>query len=319
MRLVMMGTGAFALPTFSSLYDSSHEVVGLVTQPDKTGRGHHKHTNPLKELALKSNTPVLQPNRSNDKDAIEELRALKPDLTVVAAYGQILSAEVIEVPTHGTVNLHASLLPKYRGAAPIQYAIWNGETETGVSVFQLVPKLDAGPVLAMQSTPIGDDETSEDVHDRLAILGASVVSEVIDKIEAGNLAPIPQDDSIVSKAPQIRKHQGQIDWTKSAEEIRWHIRAMQPWPKPFTFLPIEGKPDERITITKVSVVKGVPSTNKNPGSIIEIEPGQIFVQTGSGILEITELQPAGKRAMAAAEFLNGRKLESGTQFAPTSS
>jgi len=311
LRIVMMGTGEFALPAFRGLLDSPHAVAALVTQPDRTGRGHHQHVNPLKELAQASGIPVLQPEKASSPDSLEQLQALAADLYVVAAYGQILSTKLLQIPRLGAINVHGSLLPRYRGAAPIQYAVWHGETRTGVTIFQIVRELDAGPVLGLVETDIGPHETSGELHDRLAELAVPLTLSVLDEIESGRAAPAPQDASLATFAPRIPKEAGSIDWSQTAEQIGWHVRAMQPWPMPFTFLHRDGTEPLRLLIPEVRPVtdfSGNLGASSTPGSILPAPPGQLFVATGNGPIEIIQIQPSGKRAMGAAEFLRGNPL-----------
>ncbi len=313
LRLVMMGTGTFALPTFQSLYDSSHEVVGLYTQPDRTGRGHHRHRNPLKELAIEQGTPVFQPIRANAPESLEELQQLQPDLCVVAAYGQILSEELLKIPRLGAINLHASLLPKFRGAAPIQHAIWHGESESGITIFQIIPKLDAGPILAMHSLEIAPNETAGELETRLAQFAVQPMLKTIDLLETSSAKPIAQQDAEATLAPRLQKSDGQIDWSKTAEEIGWHVRAMQPWPKPFTMLQMPDRRPSRLIILEVASAEESASAGP-PGSTVVASPQQLIVNTGQGCLEIKRLQPEGKRAMTAAEFLRGHPIGSDARF-----
>ena len=314
LRLLMMGTGAFALPAFRALVDSRHDVVGLVTQPDRTGRGHHHHVNPLKEVALTAGVPVLQPEKASSPDSLEQLRSLDADLYVVAAYGQILSTRLLQTPRYGAINLHGSLLPKYRGAAPIQYAVLSGETRTGVTIFQIVRELDAGPILGVVETDIGPHETSGQLHDRLAELAVPLTLQMIGEIESGTAEPTPQDDSQATFAPRIPKEAGNIDWSQSAQRIGWHNRAMQPWPMPFTFLHRRDAKPIRVLIPEVG--PALPAeVNEAPGTVLPSPPDQILVATGDGALEIIQIQPSGKRPMSAAEFLRGHPLGPGTLFA----
>ena len=237
LRLVMMGTGDFAVPTFQSLYETNHKVVGLFTQPDRTGHGHHRNLqNPMKELSLRHETPVFQPEKINTVEALADLRELEADLFVVAAYGQILSPELLSIPRLGSINVHASLLPKYRGAAPVAFAILNGDAETGVSIIQVLPQLDAGPIFAVARTPIGAEETAGQLEDRLARLAVEIVPGVIERISSGVMCPLVQAETLATRAPKLKKEMGAIDWTKSAAQVDWQIRAMQPWPNPYTFL-----------------------------------------------------------------------------------
>ena len=312
LKLVMMGTGTFALPAFRALLDSPHDVRGLVTQPDRTGRGHHQHRNPLKELALERGLTVLQPEKVNTPESLDELRSLDADLFVVAAYGQILKPDLLEIPRLGAVNLHASLLPKYRGAAPVQYAVWNGETRTGVTIFQIEPKLDTGPMLGVVETEIGPKETSGELHDRLAELAAPLTLCVVDELEQGTVPRRPQPPGDFAKAPRFRKEQGEIDWSKSAEQIGWHVRAMQPWPGPYTFVRVSDQSPQRVLILDVEPASADDSGGVLAAGEIRVQDKRLFVGTGTEPVEVLRIQPAGKRAMAAEEYLRGRSLTGAT-------
>lgn len=312
LRLVMMGTGAFALPTFESLYNTDHEVVGLFTQPDRTGRGHHNHPHPMKECAIAHNTPVFQPEKANHADSLKDLQDLSPDLLVVAAYGQILSSKLLSIPRLGAINVHASLLPMYRGAAPIQYAVLNGEKETGITIFQIEPKLDAGPMLGQVKTEIGTKETSGELHDRLALLAVDLCNTVINQLEAGTQKPIIQDKMEVTLAPRLTKNSGLINWKYSAEEIGWHVRAMQPWPKAFTFWKAAESKPKRLIVVETEPSERVG--DQSPGTIVATENKRLSVQTGNGVIDILRVQPEGKRAMAVSEFLSGHNVQVGQQL-----
>lgn len=325
LRLLLMGTGTFALPAFRALLESSHEVVGLVTQPDRSGRGHHRHPHPLKDLAAAHDVPVLQPDHINQSPWPDRLRGLQPDLSVVAAYGQILSAEVIEVARLGAINLHASLLPKYRGAAPIPYCILNGETETGVSVFQIEPKLDAGHVLGMVRTPIQDNETAGDLEARLADLAADACGEVVESIQAGTATAIAQDASQVSLAPRLTKAAGAIDWDQSPAEIGCHVRAMQPWPRAYTYWHTADHVPQRLLILETAArsvpEQTFPDTSPDtgrlptrPGTILVAAGRELAVQTGQGPVDILRLQPEGKRKMDVSDFLCGHAISVGDRL-----
>lgn len=317
LRLVMMGTGSFAVPTFQGLYESSHEVVGLVTQPDRTGRGHHHHVNPMKELAQAQGTPVFQPQKANSEQALARLREITADLFVVAAYGQLLSADLLSIPPLGAINVHASLLPKYRGAAPVNYAILNGEVETGVTIFQIEPRLDAGPMLARIATPIGSKETAGELEQRLAQLAIAPTLEVIDRLESGTTHPLPQDRGQVTKAPRMSKQMGEIDWPQPSARIGCHIRAMQPWPKPFTFLHQSGKDPLRMLILDVDPVALLEdSESLSPGEVVSVNEDELIVRTGDGAVAIRQIQPAGKRTMSTADFLHGHPVSVGDWFGP---
>jgi methionyl-tRNA formyltransferase len=312
LKLAMVGTGTFALPTFRSLYDSPHTVVGLVTQPDRTGRGHHQHPHPMKELALERGTPVLQPENANGAVALEQLRELGADLCVVAAYGQILSAGFLEVSPLGAINVHASLLPRYRGAAPIAWAILQGESETGLSIFQIRPRLDAGPVLGIVRTPIGPKETAGDLEERLAVLAPELTLRVIEELSAGTVRPVAQDPALVTRAPKLTREQAAIDWGKDSVEIERHIRAMQPWPKPFTFLLQPGREPLRLLVLDVNPVEGDQSRGC-PGEVL-LANRELLVRSGDGAVRVEQLQPAGKRVMTADEFLRGHAVREGDRL-----
>jgi methionyl-tRNA formyltransferase len=322
LRLVMMATGGFALPTFRALLEQGLTVVGLFTQPDRTGRGHHHHLNPLKELALGRGLPVLQPESAKAPEAIESLRGLAPDLFVVAAYGQILSAALLAVPRLGAINVHASILPKYRGAAPIQTAILQGETETGVTIFQIEPKLDAGPILGIESTPIGPRETAGDLETRLATIGSGLALRVIDQLTRGTAQPIVQDATQASRAPRLKKESGRIDWNRTPRQIDCQVRALQPWPLAFSTLTIRDEKGSgsgrslRLIVLEVAPVESQSQTvsNATPGTVLAVDNKRLRVQVAGGALEICRLQPEGKRAMTAAEFLAGYPIRPGDRF-----
>jgi methionyl-tRNA formyltransferase len=328
MRLAMMGTGTFAEPTFEAILAGPHPVVGLVTQPDRVAgaeRGSTRQTGKgMKNIALAHNIPVLQPESINTPEGIAGLKEWQPDLLVVAAYGQILSKEVLSVPTHGGINVHASLLPKYRGAAPIAWAIYHGETRTGVTIIRMSPFLDAGEMLAQEALDILPDETAGELEARLAPLGAKLALRVIEQIAAGTTQGIKQDRSQATKAPKLTKEHGLIDWSRSAIEVCNQIRAMQPWPTAYTFLHRSGKPPMRVIISRASTggttVGGGPGNY--PGRIIPaaLPGGRLQVEAGKGPdasrLDVLELQPAGKRSMTATEFLRGNPLHEGDHFGP---
>ncbi len=319
LRLLMLGTGTFALPTFLKLCESSHDVVGLVTQPDRTGRGHHRHVNPMKQAAEERGIPVFQPVSANREEALGRLREFRADLFVVAAYGQILSGELLGIPPLGAINVHASLLPKYRGAAPIAYAILHGEAETGITIFRIEPKLDAGPVLGVASTGIGPKETAGELEERLAELAPSLTLEVAGQLEAGTARESAQDPSLVSTAPRLRKEQGAIDWSLPSRAVECQIRAMQPWPKPFTFLHSAGRPPARLLVLDVDPVDAgsvdVAAAASSPGLLIFAgKESELLVRTKGGAVRVNRLQPAGKRPMSAAEFLRGHTVQPGDRL-----
>ena len=329
MRLVMMGTGLFAEPTFEALLASSHTVVGLVTQPDRVAgaeRGSTRQTGRgMKAIAQKHGVPVLQPESINTPEGVAALQALQPDLLAVAAYGQILSRDVLAVPPHGGINVHASLLPKYRGAAPIAWAIYHGETHTGVTIIKMSVSLDAGDMLAQEVIDIGPEETAGDVEARLAPLGARLALHVIEQIQNGTVQGRKQDPSQVTKAPKLKKEHGLIDWRRTVVEVCSQIRAMQPWPTAYTFFHRQDKPPVRVIITR-AVPGGVGAFGLGPSGPAA---GMMFARSGAppeliawagkehpGGVRILELQPAGKRRMTAEEFLRGHKLQEGDRFGP---
>ena len=312
MRIVMMGTGVFSEPTFESLLINKKEVVALFTQPDKAMGEEKASTRQvgkgMKTIALQHHIPIFQPFKINSDEGLSILRDLRPDLFVVAAYGQILSPEVLGVPTRGGINVHASLLPKYRGAAPVQWTIANCEKETGVSIIQMSPTLDGGNILATVVTPVSPEETAGDLEARLSILGATIALEVIKKMEHGPVTGVPQDISLATKAPKLRKDHGNINWELNALQISAHSRAMQPWPTAFTLWKRNEQPPVRIMISK-AIPEHDSTTSLAPGTILEPSKDLNMMQVVAGngtILNVLEVQPAGKRKMAAAEFLRGR-------------
>ncbi len=313
-RIAMLGTGEFALPSFQAIADSPHEVVGLVTQPDRFDAKGRVHQNVMKDFAVSRGIPVLQPVNINTDESLTQLRALGANLFMVAAYGQILSADVINVPQHGSYNLHASLLPKYRGAAPIQYAVWKGETETGVSIFKIEPKLDAGLILTTVKTAIGPRETAGELEDRMAKLVAPVTLQFLNDLEHGQLTGTAQDKSLVTKAPKLKKEFGSVDWSQTVREIDCQVRGMQPWPMPYSFLKIEGRPTLRVLVLEVTPQPFPDHSPHSPGTVIHNDGKSLRVKCGDGSCQIERIQPVGKRPMAIAEFLRGYPAVVGSRF-----
>jgi methionyl-tRNA formyltransferase len=328
MRLVMMGTGTFAEPTFEALLASSHQVAALVTQPDRPvgqERGSTRQTRrSLKSLALEKQIPVLQPESINTPEGVAGLQAFRPDLVVVAAYGQILSRDVLAVPPHGGINVHASLLPKYRGAAPVAWAIYHGETRTGVTIIKMSVQLDAGDVLAQEEVEIAPEETAGELEVRLARLGSRLALQVIDQIAAGTAHGIKQDKTQATKAPKLTKEHGLIDWARPARDVCNHIRAMQPWPTAYTYWHRQGQPPSRVIIHKALPRRSAASIcerEQTPGqpSLQANHDPHLYVAAGSSTqVEILQLQLAGKRPMVAAEFLRGHRPQPGDHFGPQS-
>ena len=312
-----MGTGDFAVPPFRALLDSPFEIVGVLTQPDKTGRGHHQHVNPVKELAVAKNVPVFQPERVNRPKMLETLQSLQADVFVVAAYGQILKPELLAIPRLGAFNLHGSLLPRHRGAAPVQYAIWKGDFITGVTMFQIEPALDSGPMVGIVETPIGDTETSGELMLRLADLSVPLTLDVVKQLDEGTAVFTPQDASLVTLAPKIPREAGVIDWSKSRQEIDCHIRAMQPWPKASSVLQRHDQAPLRCIVSQVAVgIDEDAMPSRVPGKVQEHQ-GRLLVATGDGWLEILKLQPEGRKAVDGRSFLNGYPLADGDGFIET--
>jgi methionyl-tRNA formyltransferase len=313
----MMGTGPFAAPAFRALYGTRHQVRALVTQPPRSVRGRHEPaTGPMRPIAAEHGTPILDPESINTPEAQAELRRLEPDLFIVADYGQILSSETLAIARLGGLNLHGSLLPKYRGAAPINWAIYRGETQTGVTVIHMTPALDAGPCLAQARVAIGPDETADDLEPRLAELGAPLVCETIDALQAGTAKPIPQDPSLVSKARRLRKADGAINWTRPAEQIRNQVRALQPWPGCYTYWHRPGASPLRLIIGRIGVLPSLVAAE--PGTVLEAAGDRLIIVAGHDAVKLEIVQPSGKRPLNAAEFLRGYHVEPGHRFGPES-
>jgi methionyl-tRNA formyltransferase len=303
-RIIFMGTPEFAVSSLAACFELG-DVVAVVTQPDKPkGRGNTLAAPPVKELALSRGVPVLQPVKLRTPPFSEELRKFAPDVCVVTAYGRILPKDLLDLPPKGCVNVHASLLPRFRGAAPIQWAIAHGDAETGVSLMVMDEGLDTGPVLAMKRLPIPADETSASLHVKLAALGGEVLRESLPAYLRGELKPVPQPSEGVVLAPIIDKDQGRLDFTKPAVELERRLRAFTPWPGAFTTL--GGK------LLKVHRMRAAGSTG-TPGTVLAANLDGIEVACGEGSLVLLEIQPEGKRVMSAADFLAGHKLAPGSQ------
>ncbi len=318
MRLLMMGTGPFAVPTFRWLLDSSHEVAALVTRPVPPAKGRRRTpANPMQDLAIARGVTIMAPVDVNAPEARKPLADLAVDLLVVCDYGQILSAETLEVAFKGGINLHGSLLPAYRGAAPIQWAILQGERETGVTVIHMTPRLDSGPCLVQLATPIGDDEDAVHLERRLADLGVEAVRQALSMLEAwdGQL-PIGtvQDRSLATRAPRLKKKDGWVDWHRTAKQIRDQVRALKPWPLTFTdWLRPDGSA-MRLILDHVDVVKDPAPEGTAPGQIVRVEKNRVLVATGQHLLSLQQIQPAGKRAMAIDQFLRGHSMQAGQRM-----
>jgi methionyl-tRNA formyltransferase len=309
MVIVFFGTPQFAVPTLDALVASRHQVPLVVTQPDRQrGRGQKVTDAPVKAAAKAHGIPVYQPDRLRDPDVAATLRRHAPDLGVVAAYGKLLPTELLELPRLGMLNVHASLLPKYRGAAPVHRAVMSGEAETGVTIMQVVEALDAGDMLAKSTRAIGPDDTSVEVERELAEAGASLLVETIDRLEAGIIRPEPQDDTASTYAPRLTKGEGAIDWTLPARRIHDRVRGLHPWPLASSWL--DGN---RVIIRKSRVL---PGSDPTPGTVVDVARDAIVVATGDGRLAITELQPEGRRPMPTRDFLAGHPVQLGMVFGP---
>jgi len=311
LRIVYFGTPAFAVPTLGALIKSRHPVVALVSQPDRPkGRGHRVAATPTKELAALCGVPVLQPTKLREDAFLAQVAEFRPDIGVVAAYGRILPDALLGVPRLGMINVHASLLPKYRGAAPVHRAVIAGDEITGVTIMRVVAQLDAGPMLASATRPIAPDETSVDVERGLADSGAGLLLDVMDRMARGPVVETPQDDALATYAPKLLKTESPIDWSLAALTIHNRVRGLQPWPMASTT--IDGA-RSLIHRTRVSDVR----TDARPGTIIEAAGGVLAVAAGDGVvLQILEIQPEGRRVMSVREYLSGRKLTPGTPLGP---
>ena len=309
MRVIFMGTPDFATGTLEEIVLAGHEVVGVVTQPDKPkGRGKTLMPTPVKEVAMKYNLPVYQPKKVREPEFVEVLRGLKPDVMVVAAFGQIISKEILEMPKYGCINVHASLLPAYRGAAPIQWAVINGDKESGVTIMQMDEGIDTGDMIEKVVVPIAEDETGGSLFDKLSQAGAKLCVKVLQDLEDGKAVREKQpEESTTPYARMIDKKMGAIDWEKPAKEIEQLIRGLNPWPSAYTRL--QGK---TLKIWKEEVI--LEHSQEAPGQITEVTKDSIVVQTGQGRLKILELQLEGKKRMDAASFLRGYALKEGESF-----
>ncbi len=310
----MLGTGDFALPAFLHLLETGHCVLALVTQPDRPqGRKQELIPSRIKQAAVERAIAVYQPDDVNGAESLEWMRRQAPDVLVTAAYGQILSGTVLSIPRLGGVNLHGSILPAYRGAAPVARAIANGEPETGVTVIQMTPRVDAGGMIALARTPIGPDETAGELEDRLAVLGAPLVAEAIGAIEQGTVRVIPQERAKVTKAPKLRKEDGIIDWSKPAQAVHNLVRAMQPWPIASTHWHqrgVTGKEPLRLIVHRTSPVEGQGSA----GEVIEADGERLVVAAGSGAVRLLVVQVPGKKPMPVKEFLRGHRVVPGDRM-----
>jgi len=308
MRIVFMGTPEFAVPSLEELLRSDDQVVGVISQPDRPkGRGQQLVAPPVKLVAERAGIPVVQPLKIRTPDFMQALSAWKPDLIAVTAFGRILHTPILQLPPMGCVNVHGSLLPKYRGAAPVQWAIINGETETGITTMLMDEGMDTGPMLLQEKLAILPDDTTGTLAPRLAELGGRLLVKTIDQLKAGTLKPIKQDDAGATMAPLLKKEDGLIDWTMSATSLANRVRGLSPWPGAYTFLG-----EERWNIWKA--VPSAGTTVDQPGTIVTVNKQSILVATGEGVLEIREIQTANSKRMPVGQFLAGHRVTAGTQL-----
>lgn len=305
MKIVFMGTPDFAVGALEALIQAGHEITAVVTQPDKPkGRSGQMQFPPVKECAVKHGIPVLQPIKVKAQESVAQLKEITADIFVVAAFGQILSKEILEIPKYGCVCIHASLLPKYRGAAPINWAIIDGEQESGVTIMQMDTGIDTGDILTRKAVPIEKKETAQSLFDKLAVAGAQLIVETLPQIEAGTLTPIKQDDSQSCYAKMMEKSLGKIDWSRDAVSIERLVRGLNSWPGTYTLY--QGK---NVKIWSCDVLD--EDTQATPGTIISVSKDSFDVATGKGVLRIWELQLEGKKRMDTGTFLLGNQWKAG--------
>ena len=311
LRVAFFGTPAFAVPTLTSLAATRHPIVAVVTQPDRRrGRGQHVIPEAVKQAALDRGLTVLQPERLGEASFLEALDALQLDLAVVVAYGKILTPRVLAAPKAGFINVHASLLPRWRGAAPIHRAILAGDVRTGVTIMRVVQALDAGPILLTEDTAIGENETSVTLADRLATMGAGLLARAVDGIASGPMTERAQDEALVTYASRLERREARIDWAQPAATVHNHIRGLQPWPMAAARLG-----DERVAFVR-SEVSSAPATGAAPGTIVSVLPDALEVATNPGAVRVLEIQPEGRRSMPVRAFLGSRTVAAGDRCAP---
>jgi methionyl-tRNA formyltransferase len=310
MKIVFMGTPEFALPTLKAIHNSSHSILSVITQPDKPkGRGQKLIVSPIKQYALDFNLSTLQPKTVNNPEFIELLKENRPDVIIVVAFGQILSETFLKIPKRFCINLHSSLLPKYRGAAPIHRSILNGDTRSGVTSMIMDKGMDTGDILLMKETPIDLNDNAQTLHDTLSEMGGALVLETLKRLEDDTLLPTPQDHNNATYAPKLKKEEGLIKWQQPAASIWNQVRGLTPWPGTYTLLN-----NKRLKILNAQILQGTP--DDIPGQIARVSDVGIEVGTGQDRLVITELQPEGKKSMSAKSFMAGNKIERGTLFDP---
>jgi methionyl-tRNA formyltransferase len=306
MRIVFIGTGEIGVPTLQALQKSEHEVVGVVTQPDKpVGRAQKVEPPPIKKALTETTMPILQPARIKDRQSVDEIRALQPDVVVVMAYGQILPSAVLEIPKIACLNLHASLLPRWRGAAPIQAAIAAGDRETGITVMYMDEGLDTGDILLQRKIDILPNDTGGSLHDRLAEIAPEALLESLRLISSGTAPRVPQDKALATYAPKLNREAGQIDWEDTANVIERKIRAYNPWPGAFTKI-WDGQHEKSLKL-KVFSAAAMPEIRGKAGAVIHADNGGLVFATGAGGLALREVQLEGKQRMTGAEFVRGHR------------
>ena len=314
MRVLFWGTATFALPSLRSLADAGHEIAGVVTQPDRrAGRGRRPRPTPVKEAALAAEYPVFTPERPGRPAFLARMRALRPDLSVVAAYGHFLTREALELPALGSINVHASLLPELRGAAPVHWAVARGHAVTGVTIMRMVKAMDAGPVLHQERTDILPDETASELYERLARMGGGGLVRALEMMDAGTLEEHPQDHARATFAPRLSRRDARLAWARPAEEVARWMRAMDAVPGAWSEL--DGSPLKLFRPHVVEDDASAESCRPGPGTVIAADPGQGFrVAAGAGSVEVGEVQPAGKRRMPARDWLRGRAARPGQRL-----
>lgn len=327
MRILMMGTGPFAVPTFQSLLQSGHEICGLVTRPPAgSHRGKRKDINPMREAAemflqqsenAESDFPILDPPSVNDDDFQATLESFQADLFVVCDYGQILSSQSLSQSSLGGINLHGSLLPRYRGAAPINWALYNGDSVTGNTVILMTPKLDGGPILGTVQLEILASDTAVSIEEKLSQAGPDLVLRCIEQLaewDGESSIGTRQDPDQVTKAPRLKKSDGEVNWQKSARQIFNQVRAFQPWPGSYSQLLRTGQPPLRVILNQVDYREGSPDEGAVPGTVVAVDKSGLQIQTGDSLIDVLQVQPSGKKNMPVADFLRGNSVQVGDRF-----
>jgi len=320
--IIFMGTPDFAVPSLTGLLDHGEHVVAVVTQPDRPkGRGRKLTAPPVKQLAIDAGLPVLQPENIRGQEFLAQLKEFQPDLIVVTAYGRILPGHLLNMPLLGTINVHGSLLPKYRGAAPVQWALLNGDNETGVTIMQMDEGMDTGDILLTRKIPIGPDDTAATLMTKLAELGGRALTAALDLLRDGKLPPTRQDENLATTAPPLDKTMGLVDWSKPAAEISCQIRGLDPWPTTYTY--IAGKRFRLFRPTVIDdqvamdhLLKTCPKSDRpiGPGTLCRVESDGLIIATGKGFLQVQEVQPEGSRRMTVSAYLSGHSLAIGQKF-----